>query len=273
MAENTPPGRKRSMPRWPLALIASPAAVAVWSGWVGLGGLCGFGEIHPLPGIWDAARLNTAITLPAGVESYGAYALAAWLVPGTGRRARAFAGKSALGALALGMAGQVAYHLLAAAHATTAPWPVTMIVACLPVATLAMATALTHLLRTDTTSGTPADRRPDTHPPPDTRDAQSAGDGATARRDSPDPDTPAAIPGTADQTPAPLPSDSHDTARQPSPRLPDRDVTDIEAQALGELSSDPDLSGAELARRLGIGTRRGQRLLGRLAGRLPGSAG
>ena len=27
------------MRRWPLLLIASPAAVAVWSGWVGLGGL------------------------------------------------------------------------------------------------------------------------------------------------------------------------------------------------------------------------------------------
>jgi hypothetical protein len=37
--------------RWPLFLIAAPAAVAVRSGWVGLGELCGFGIIHPLPGI------------------------------------------------------------------------------------------------------------------------------------------------------------------------------------------------------------------------------
>jgi hypothetical protein len=28
------------MRRWPLFVIAAPAAVAVWSGWVGLGGLC-----------------------------------------------------------------------------------------------------------------------------------------------------------------------------------------------------------------------------------------
>ena len=41
----------RPLPRWPLFLIAAPAAVAVWSGWVGLGALCGFGVIHPLPGI------------------------------------------------------------------------------------------------------------------------------------------------------------------------------------------------------------------------------
>jgi cytochrome bd-type quinol oxidase subunit 2 len=156
------------MPRWPLALIASPAAVAVWSGWVGLGGLCGFGEIHPLPGIWDSFRLNTAITLPIGIESYGAYALAAWLVPGTGRKAREFAGKSAVGALGLGMAGQVAYHLLAAAHAHSAPWWVTTLVSCLPVATLALATALTHLLRTDPTPATRADSRPGTGWPPGT---------------------------------------------------------------------------------------------------------
>lgn len=135
------------MPRWPLALIAAPAAVAVWSGWVGLGQHCGFGVIHPLPGIWDAARLNTAITLPVGVEAYGAYALGAWLTPGTSGRARTFARRSAVGALCLGMLGQVAYHLLAAAHATRAPWPVVMLVSCLPVVALALGTALAHLLR------------------------------------------------------------------------------------------------------------------------------
>ena len=133
--------------RWPLLLIAAPAAVAVWSGWVGLGTLCGFGVIHPLPGIWDGLRLNTAITLPVGVEAYGAYALGAWLTPGTPERARAFARRSAVGALALGMLGQVVYHLLAAAGAARAPWPVVVLVSCLPVVTLGFGCALTHLLR------------------------------------------------------------------------------------------------------------------------------
>ena len=134
--------------RWPLALIAAPAAVAVWSGWVGIGGLCGFGVIHPLPGIIDGFRLNTAITLPVGVEAYGAYALGAWLAPGRGpETARKFARRSAIGALALGMAGQVVYHLLAAAHAIRAPWPVTVLVSCMPVVTLGFGAALTHLLR------------------------------------------------------------------------------------------------------------------------------
>jgi hypothetical protein len=108
--------------------------------------LCGFGVIHPLPGIWDTARINTAITLPVGVEAYGAYALRAWLTPGTSATVRRFAKWSAIGSLALGMLGQVVYHLLNAAHATRAPWPVVVLVSCLPVVTLGFGTALTHLL-------------------------------------------------------------------------------------------------------------------------------
>ena len=133
--------------RWPLFLIAAPAAVAVWSGWVGLGQLCGFGLVTPLPGI-VAWHLDTAITLPVGVEAYGAYALGAWLTPGTGARARAFARRSAIGALALGVTGQIAYHLLAAAHSVRAPWPVVVLVSSLPVVTLGFGAALTHLLKT-----------------------------------------------------------------------------------------------------------------------------
>ena len=142
-----PAGARRGLPRWPLFLIGSPAAVAVWSGWVGLGGLCGFGVIHPLPGIWDGLHLDTAITLPIGVEAYGVYALGAWLTPGTAEPARRFARGSAIGALLLGMAGQVIYHLLAAGHAARAPWPVVMLVSCMPVVALGFGAALTHLLR------------------------------------------------------------------------------------------------------------------------------
>ncbi len=146
----------RPLPRWPLYLIASPAAVAVWSGWVGLGTLCGFGVVHPLPGIADGFTINTAITLPVGVEAFGAYALRAWLTPGASESARKFARWSAIGSLALGMLGQVVYHLLSAGHATRAPWPVVVVVSCLPVVTLGFGAALTHLLR-----DTVADDAPD----------------------------------------------------------------------------------------------------------------
>jgi len=141
----------QAMPSWPLLILALPAAVAVWSGWVAIGQLTGFGQVRPLPGIWDSVHLNTAVTLPIGVEAYAAYALRAWLTTSTAvsDRTRRFARRSATGSLILGMAGQIAYHLLAQGHATRAPWPITTAVSCLPVLVLGMGTALTHLLHAD----------------------------------------------------------------------------------------------------------------------------
>lgn len=142
----------RTYPRWPLIFIALPAAVAVWSGWVGLGGMAGFGIVHPLPGLgWGLSqfKLNTAITLPIGVEAYGAYALGAWLRPGSSDTVKTFARRSSIGSLAVGMAGQIAFHLLAATHIVAAPWWITMLVACLPVLCLGMGAALAHLMRED----------------------------------------------------------------------------------------------------------------------------
>jgi hypothetical protein len=134
---------------WPVLLLALPAFVAIWSGWVGLGELTGFGIVHPLPGIVDGFSLNTAITLPVGVETYAAYALWVWLsgrVPG---RARSFAKRSAIGSLLLGVAGQAGYHVMAAWHIEHAPWPVTAAVASLPVLVLGMGAALAHLITAD----------------------------------------------------------------------------------------------------------------------------
>lgn len=131
---------------WPLLILALPAFVAIWSGWVGLGELTGFGIVHPLPGIADGFALNTAITLPIGVETYAAYALRVWLSGHVPQRARRFARNSALGSLALGALGQVVYHLMAAAHFTSAPWLITTAVSCLPVAVLGMGAGLAHLL-------------------------------------------------------------------------------------------------------------------------------
>jgi hypothetical protein len=125
--------------------------VAVWSGWVGIGELTGFGQVRPLPGIWSSLHIDSAVTLPVGVEAYAAYALHAWLAGGgqLARRTRGFAKWSAIGSLLLGMAGQVAYHLLAQAAATRAPWGVTTAVACLPVLMLGMAAGLAHMIRSD----------------------------------------------------------------------------------------------------------------------------
>jgi hypothetical protein len=149
----------RTVRSWPLLILALPAAVAVWSGWVGIGQMTGFGQVHPLPGIWGSFHLNTAVTLPVGVESYAAYALRAWLSTSNkvSTRTRRFARWSAIGSLLLGMAGQVAYHLLAQSRTTHAPWGVTTAVSCLPVLVLGMGAALAHLLRADACPMDPPD--------------------------------------------------------------------------------------------------------------------
>lgn len=141
-------GRPQS---WPIFLLALPAFVAIWSGWVDLGRLTGFGVVHPFPGIpgLDGAQLNTAITLPVGLETYAAYALYVWLSGRVPTVARRFAKWSAIGSLVLGAAGQVAYHLMVAAGMSRAPWLITTAVACLPVAVLGMGAALRHLVHAD----------------------------------------------------------------------------------------------------------------------------
>ncbi|WP_174188462.1 sigma factor-like helix-turn-helix DNA-binding protein [Nocardia barduliensis] len=148
---------------WPVLLLALPAFVAIWSGWVGLGQLTGFGPVRPLPGIADEFEINSAITLPIGMETYASYALYVWL---SGRirsdRTRSYAKWSAFGSLTLGAVGQVAYHLMKAAGVTSAPWPVTVLVACLPVAVLGMGAALAHMIGREHHTAPPV--RPDPEP-------------------------------------------------------------------------------------------------------------
>jgi hypothetical protein len=141
----------RPVRRWPVILLALPAFVAIWGGWVGLGQKTGFGPIRLLPGIWDDLVVNSAITLPIGVETYAALALHVWLSGRTlSGRARRFAKWSAFGSLVLGMAGQVAYHQMSAAGVEAAPWLITTFVACLPVVVLGCGAALLHLMHEET---------------------------------------------------------------------------------------------------------------------------
>jgi hypothetical protein len=123
----------------------------VWSGWVGIAQKTGFGMVPLLPGIWSSLHLDTAVTLPVGVECYAAYALRAWLADGhaISDRTRRFARWSAIFSLAPGMAGQVAFHLMDQGHVTRAPWGITTLVSCLPVLVLGTGTALAHMLHED----------------------------------------------------------------------------------------------------------------------------
>jgi len=80
----------RAIRSWPLLVLAAPAAAEVWSGWVGIAQKTGFGLVSPLPGIWPSLHLDTAITLPVGVEAYAAYTLRAWLDRSISDRTRGF---------------------------------------------------------------------------------------------------------------------------------------------------------------------------------------
>jgi hypothetical protein len=144
------PGTRRRVrvPRWPILLIALGAFVSIWGGWVGLGELAGFGPVRLLPGIADEFVINSAITLPLGVEAYAFYALWVWLAPAGAHvppRARRFACWSSIAALGLGLFGQATYHLLITAGVRTAPWQVVVFVSCLPVLVLGAGAALAHL--------------------------------------------------------------------------------------------------------------------------------
>lgn len=140
---------------WPLGLIGLAAAVAVWGGWVDLGRATGFGMVQPLPGLVDGLWINTAIVLPIGIEAYGGYALRTWLSAAVlSERTRRYAFWSALASLVVGAGAQVASHLMKAVNITVAPWGVTVVVSCVPVVVLGLATGLATLVRQDTTSVT-----------------------------------------------------------------------------------------------------------------------
>lgn len=148
-AAEEPQKERKPIRVWPVWLLMAPAAVAIWGGWVGLGEKAGFGKVNLLPGIWDGAEVNTAITLPIGMEVYAAYALYVWLSGRARGKALAFAKGSAIIALVVGALGQIAYHVMEAAEVGTAPWWITAMVACLPVAVLGMGAALAHMVKAE----------------------------------------------------------------------------------------------------------------------------
>jgi cytochrome bd-type quinol oxidase subunit 2 len=137
-----------------LIFIGLAAAVAIWGGWVHLGELTGFGPINLLPGVGGGFTLNTAVVLPLSVELYSAYALRVLLASDQlSERSRRFARRSFLASLAVGGGAQIASHIMVATHVASAPWPVTTVVACVPLLVIGLATGLATLVKQDANAG------------------------------------------------------------------------------------------------------------------------
>lgn len=141
--------QEKAIKTWPVYLLLVPAMVAIWGGWVELGEKTGFGEVNLLPGIGDGLYVNTAVTLPIGMEVYAAYALYVWLSGRVTGATKRFAMVSALAALILGSLGQAISHLLTVAGVETAPGWVTVAVSAVPVAVVGMGAGLAHMVVED----------------------------------------------------------------------------------------------------------------------------
>lgn len=143
------------LPRpWPLVIIGLAAAVAIWGGWVHLGELTGFGPINLFPGLGGGLTVNTAVVLPLSVEFYSAYALRVLLASyQLSDRTQSFAQWSFAASLAVGGGAQIASHVMAANHVTTAPWQVTTVAACVPLLVLGLASGLAALVKKDAAAG------------------------------------------------------------------------------------------------------------------------
>lgn len=142
-AEDRRPNTK-SRAMWPLYLISVGAVLAVWSGWVELGAMCGFGIEQPLYGVWNGLKINAAISLPLSMEAYGFYAMGFWFDPDEAEGVRKYARWTTILAYTLGFLAQATYHVLAAMHMQHAPIPVVVFVSGVPVATICVAGGLLH---------------------------------------------------------------------------------------------------------------------------------
>lgn len=141
---------------WHIAMalvIAVPAFLAVWSGWIGLGQMTGWKEMDMLPGFnhggW--AEIDTSVTLPIGIEAFGALSLAVWLASRKVQGIlRTYSAICAFGSLTLGALGQVAYHVLKVNGTTPENVPDLLVgfVAVLPVIVFGACAGLIHLAAT-----------------------------------------------------------------------------------------------------------------------------
>ena len=227
--------------------VALAAAVLSFSALAGLAELAGVTAAAPLPG---GARLRLAWLLPIAVDAYAVTATRVWLRTAGTTRTRAYARRNAVGAIALSVAGNAAYHALDAAGVTLGEvrggWAVVVAVSAVPPVMLGLVGHLHALVSEDHRAAPTPATRPTPKP---------------ARAEQTEPSRPARTGGrTATRT------GTRTAGRKPPRTDADRKParTDAElAAALAELPREPD--GTVPIRRataaLGCGPDRARRLL------------
>jgi hypothetical protein len=116
------PAPRRKVPSGRSVILAAPAFVAIWSGWVGLGGLTGFGPVHLLPGIGQTTSRSTRRSrCRSAWRPTPPTRCWVWLTPGLPTRAQTFA-RWTIGSWLIGASAQ---SLQPWPHIDHAPWWIT----------------------------------------------------------------------------------------------------------------------------------------------------
>lgn len=268
---------------WVLVIIAGCALIETFPSWVGIGAVSGFPRFGRMPTDW---------TLAVTSEAYWGYALYAGIVAVAGPRSRAFALWSAAAVFVLSLMGQASYHLMAAAHRTAPPQWVVVFVAALPVIVLALIAVLVHLRHIDRAeAGRAEDERQAAVRA--AAEAAAAADERTALREHAEAQRAALAAAQserdeAQQQTAELQAKVDALTRKlaasavskgtrkppakrgsaiPATRVP-RNV-DVQAEALAIIAAEPDITGEELAARVGRSERWGQTFKKNLAAAAP----
>ena len=164
--------------------VALAAAVLSFSALAGLAELAGVTAALPLPA---GGRFRLAWLLPIAVDAYAVTATRVWLRTAGTARTRGYARRNAVGAIALSVAGNAAFHALIAAGVVSladvrAGWAVIVAVSAVPPVMLGLVGHLHALVSDDhrcTPAAPPAPAAPLVQPPVTAGAAPAARTGTT----------------------------------------------------------------------------------------------
>lgn len=250
-ATSTPPAGRDNGTYGGMLVVAVAAAVLSFSALSGLAGLAGVTVTVPL----SEWVFRLAWLLPIAVDAYAVTATRVWLRTAGTDRTRRYARRNAIGAIALSVAGNAAFHALDAAGVVSLAdvpfgWTVIVAVSAVPPVLLGLVGHLHALVSDDHRSTVPTSPGPVVTVVEELHDFLTAHPAPAAQPAPTGQPIPAAqvTPGTGDTPETPAPA-----ARPSRTRAAARPGT---AEAVARLRRrHPDLPSVEVARRLGVSDR------------------